>query len=95
MTADFNEFLSERLQDPEVAAAYLNEFLEEGDEAGILTALEDIAESRKHGARGSAVYYKASKQEPLSETDRLIIASIAKAVHRLGFKLKAEGRIGT
>ena len=47
MTADFNEFLSERLQDPQVAAAYLNDFLEEGDEADILTALEDIAKARR------------------------------------------------
>lgn len=41
---------NEQLRDPLVAAAYLNEALDDGDATVILMALRNIAEAQKDGA---------------------------------------------
>lgn len=46
-TIPFKKILNEGLRDPEVAAAYLCEALEEGNEAEIRMSLQDIAEAQK------------------------------------------------
>lgn len=41
-----DEWLSEKLRDPELAIAYLNAALEEGDQAAFMLALRNVAKAR-------------------------------------------------
>ena len=49
-TKDYEEFLFEQLQDPEMAAEYLSAAIEEGSTDEFLLALRDVAEA--HGGGG-------------------------------------------
>ena len=46
ITKSYNEYLSDTLQDPEEAAAYINAAIEDGDEAVLLLALRDVIDAR-------------------------------------------------
>lgn len=49
-TKDYTEFLTEQLQDPDMAAEYLSAAIEDGSTEEFLLALRDVAEA--HGGVG-------------------------------------------
>ena len=84
---------SEHLRDPEVAAAYLSDALEDGDAAVILMALRNIAEAQEGGITGLAVRShlgRESMYKMLSATGNPKLASFTKIIQGLGLKLKVE-----
>lgn len=84
---------NEHLRDPEVAADYLSDALEDGDAAVILMALRNIAEAQEDGIAGLAVRShlgRESMYKMLSATGNPKLSSFTKIVHGLGLKLKVE-----
>lgn len=84
---------NEHLRDPEVAAEYLNEALEDGDAAVILMALRNLAEAQEDGIAGLANRSdlgRESMYKMLSASGNPKLSSFTKVVHGLGLKLKVE-----
>ncbi|MES9904059.1 MAG: addiction module antidote protein [Sedimenticola sp.] len=84
---------NEYLRDPEVAAVYLSEALEDGDPAVILMALRNIAEAQEDGISGlanRAHLGRESMYKMLSATGNPKLSSFTKLVHGLGLHLKVE-----
>lgn len=84
---------SQHLRDPEVAAEYLNEALEEGDGAVILMALRNIAEAQEDGLTGLAARSQLGREsmyKMLSASGNPKLTSFTKVIHGLGLKLKVE-----
>lgn len=84
---------SEHLRDPEVAAEYLSDALEDGDAAVILMALRNIAEAQEDGISGLAQRShlgRESMYKMLSASGNPKLSSFTKLVHGLGLKLKVE-----
>lgn len=84
-----NEFL----QDPEVAAEYLNEALDENDCAIILMALRNIAAAQEEGIAGLATRTRLGREsmyKMLSENGNPRLSSFTSVVRALGLKLKVE-----
>jgi len=84
---------SEYLRDPEVAAEYLSEALEDGDPAVILMALRNIAEAQEDGITGLANRShlgRESMYKMLSASGNPKLSSFTKVIHGLGLKLKVE-----
>ena len=84
---------SEQLRDPEVAAEYLSEALEDGDAAVILMALRNIAEAQEDGITGLAQRShlgRESMYKMLSAAGNPKLSSFTKVLHGLGLKLKVE-----
>ncbi|MGL6161397.1 addiction module antidote protein [Microbulbifer sp.] len=88
---------NEYLRDPEVAAEYLSEALEDGDPAVILTALRNIAEAQEDGITGLANRShlgRESMYKMLSASGNPKLSSFTKVIHGLGLKLKVERDTG-
>ena len=84
---------NEHLRDPEVAAEYLSEALEDGDASVILMALRNIAESQEDGISGLAARSELGREsmyKMLSATGNPKLSSFTKIIHGLGLKLKVE-----
>src|SRR5690554_6698202 len=84
---------NEHLRDPEVAAEYLSEALEEGDAAIILMALRNIAEAQEDGISGLAQRShlgRESMYKMLSAKGNPKLSSFTQILHGLGLKLKVE-----
>lgn len=84
---------NEHLRDPEVAAEYLSEALEDGDASVILMALRNIAEAQEDGITGLAVRShlgRESMYKMLSATGNPKLSSFTKILQGLGLKLKVE-----
>ncbi|TLM80017.1 addiction module antidote protein [Microbulbifer harenosus] len=84
---------NEHLRDPEVAAEYLSEALEEGDASVILMALRNIAEAQEDGITGLAKRShlgRESMYKMLSASGNPKLSSFTKVIHGLGLKLKVE-----
>jgi probable addiction module antidote protein len=84
---------SEYLRDPEVAAEYLSDALEEGDAAVILMALRNIAEAQEDGITGLATRSELGREsmyKMLSAKGNPKLDSFTKIIHGLGLKLKVE-----
>lgn len=84
---------NEHLRDPDVAAEYLSEALEDGDAAVILMALRNIAEAQEDGISGLAARSELGREsmyKMLSATGNPKLASFTKVIHGLGLKLKVE-----
>jgi probable addiction module antidote protein len=83
----------EYLRDPEVAAEYLSDALEEGDAAVILMALRNIAEAQEDGITGLATRSELGREsmyKMLSAKGNPKLESFTKIIHGLGLKLKVE-----
>ena len=84
---------SEHLRDPDVAAEYLSEALEQGDAAVILMALRNIAEAQEDGISGLAsrsLLGRESMYKMLSASGNPKLSNFTKVVQGLGLKLKVE-----
>lgn len=84
---------NEHLRDPEMAAEYLSEALEEGDASVILMALRNIAEAQEDGITGLANRShlgRESMYKMLSASGNPKLSSFTKVIHGLGLKLKVE-----
>lgn len=84
---------NEHLRDPEVAAEYLSEALEDGDAAVILMALRNIAEAQEDGITGLATRSELGREsmyKMLSASGNPKLSSFTKIIHGLGLKLKVE-----
>lgn len=85
----YEDTLNELLADPAEAAAYLNAALEEGDAAGFLLALKDVA--NVHGGIGqlseAAELNRESMYRMLSEDGNPRISSLNAVLHALGLRL--------
>lgn len=85
----YDETLKTILRDPEEAAAYLNEALEEGDPGVFLLALKDVA--NVHGGIGkvaqAANLNRESLYRMLSENGNPTVNSLNALLHTLGLRL--------
>jgi len=63
ITKSYSEYLSDTLQDPDEAAAYINAAIEDGDEVVLLLALRDVVEAR--GGMGKAAKKARLNRESL------------------------------
>ncbi|MET0116021.1 MAG: addiction module antidote protein [Sedimenticola sp.] len=84
---------NQHLRDPEVAAEYLNEALEDADPAVILMALRNIAEAQEGGITELANRSELGREsmyKMLSSTGNPKLSSFAKLIHGLGLKLRVE-----
>ena len=81
------------LRDPELAAEYLSEALEDGEAAVILMALRNIAEAQEDGISGLAQRTELGREsmyKMLSVSGNPKLSSFTKVVHGLGLKLRVE-----
>ena len=93
MARNVRETHNEHLRDPEVAAEYLSEALDNEDAAVILLALRNIAEAQEDGITGLAMRShlgRESMYKMLSATGNPKLSSFTKVIHGLGLKLKVE-----
>lgn len=93
MTRSVRETHNEYLRDPEVAAAYLSEALEEGEDAVFLMALRNIAEAQEGGIAALATRSNLGREsmyKMLSAAGNPKLSSFTKLIHGLGLKLKIE-----
>lgn len=93
MKRDIRETHNEHLRDPEVAAEYLSEALEDGDAAVILMALRNIAEAQEDGIAGLAMRSdlgRESMYKMLSENGNPKLSSFTRVIRALGLRLKVE-----
>lgn len=93
MTRNVRVTHNEHLRDPDIAAEYLSEALEEGDAAVILMALRNVAEAQEDGISGLAQRShlgRESMYKMLSASGNPKLSSFTKVVHALGLKLKVE-----
>ncbi|MGI9249583.1 MAG: DNA-binding protein [Pseudohongiellaceae bacterium] len=93
MTRNVRETHNKYLRDPEFAAMYLSEALEEGNPAVIRMALRNIAEAQKEDkddVPAQTQLRRETMEELLSETSDSKLVIFPKAIHELGFKLKVE-----
>ena len=84
---------SEHLRDPEVAAEYLSEALEDGDASVILMALRNIAEAQEDGIAGLATRAhlgRESMYKMLSSAGNPKLSSFTKIIQGLGLHLKVQ-----
>lgn len=93
-TADYKEFLFERLQDPEMAAGYLTACFEEGEDVFLL-AIRDLAEAR--GGISSLAKATSLNREGLydmlSEQGNPRLSSLSAIIDALGMKLEFSPRL--
>lgn len=97
MSVPFEGILQEHLRDAQVAAAYLDDALEEGGEDEVRMALRDIAEARQGGIDRLAERLRMDADTlgaMLSTTGNLDPANLAKIVRALGLKLSAQTGTG-
>lgn len=93
MTRNVRATHNEHLRDPEVAAEYLNEALDDGDARVILMALRNLAEAQEDGISGLAKRSRLGREsmyKMLSASGNPKLSSFTKVVHGLGLKLKVE-----
>lgn len=93
MTRSVRATHNAQLRDPLVAAAYLNEALDDGDAAVILMALRNIAEAQEDGMAGLAQRTRLGREsmyKMLSVNGNPKLSSFTRLVHGLGLKLKVE-----
>ena len=91
-TKDYNEFLSETLNDPEVAAEYLSASIEEGSIDEFLLALKSVADS--HGGIGNIAEIsdlnRQNLYKMLSEEGNPTIKSLLAILKAIGIKINFE-----
>lgn len=93
MTRNVRQTHNEMLRDPDVAAEYLNEALEDGNPAVILMAIRNLAEAQEDGITGLAIRSELGREsmyKMLSSTGNPKLSSFTKVIHGLGLRLKVE-----
>ena len=93
MARNIRQTHSQHLRDPQVAAEYLNEALEDGEAAVILMALRNVAEAQEGGIAALAVRSELGREsmyKTLSATGNPKLASFTKIIYGLGLKLRVE-----
>ncbi len=90
-TANYTDGLSERLQEPGYATAYLNEALKEGSQEIFMLALRDVAKARgiSHIAKESKLN-RETMYRMLSEKGNPNLSSLNKLLNALGLTLTVE-----
>lgn len=91
-TKKYHEFLIESLKDPEEAAEYLNEALEEGDPKYFLKALRNVAEAYGGMTELSrrTQLDRVNLYKMLSEHGNPELYSVFTLLNTLGIKLTAK-----
>lgn len=90
-TMTLDDYAQDWMQDPEEAAAYLNEALEEGDEALLLVALRRIAKNYDGGIRGLSKdlgMNRSSLNNALDEKGNPTIKTLLKVTDKLGYRFQ-------
>lgn len=93
MTRNVRATHSQHLRDPDVAAEYLSEALEEDDPSIVLMALRNIAEAQEGGIAGLAARAhlgRESMYKMLSESGNPKLSSFTKVIQGLGLHLRVE-----
>lgn len=89
-TKDYEEFLFEQLQDPDMAAEYLSAAIEEGSTDEFLLALRDVAEA--HGGVGVLSNItdlnRQSMYKMLSEDGNPTLTSLLSVLRAVGVTIK-------
>lgn len=96
MTRNVRATHNEHLRDPDIAAEYLSQALEDGDAAVILMALRNIAEAQEDGISGLAQRSQLGREsmyKMLSSNGNPKLSSFIKVVHGLGLKLRVESEL--
>jgi probable addiction module antidote protein len=87
VTATHNEYL----RDPEVAAEYLSQALEDNDPAVLLMALRNVAEAQQDGIAGLASRANLGREsmyKMLTATGNPKLSSFTKVIEGLGLKIR-------
>ena len=90
-TANYTDGLSERLQEPGYATAYLSEALKEGSQEVFMLALRDVAKAR--GISNIAKESNLNREtmyRMLSEKGNPNLSSLNKLLNTLGLTLSVE-----
>ncbi len=86
-----DEYAKEWMQSPEEVAAYLNEVLEDDDEALLLVALRLIAKNYQGGIRGLSndlEMNRSSLNNALAPTGNPTIKTLRKILDQLGYEIQ-------
>ena len=96
-TRNVRETHSKYLRDPEFAAKYLNEALEEGNPAVIRMALVNIAEAQRGDWGGADIRPepKHRVEDMLPKTNNFTLADLCEAIQALGLHLMLKTRTKT
>ncbi len=90
---NMTETLYKYLRDPEFAANYLNEIIEDGDMPEMLLALRDIAKAREGGMSAVATntdFSRGSLYKSLSESGNPLFSSVLDITRTFGLNIKFE-----
>ena len=88
---NFNELLQERLQDPKLAMAYLNEALQDADQNVFLIALKDVIDAQGQDISALAKRAHISRQNlyrMLSQKGNPRWDNIASLIDVMGFQVQ-------
>lgn len=87
-TADFEELIQKKLQDPIFAAEYLNGAIESGDKELLLLSLEQIMKSKSYGQKNKSTNSKSENYfKSMSEKSTQELTSIVDLLTSVGLKL--------
>jgi probable addiction module antidote protein len=84
---------NEHLRDPEVAAEYLSQALEDNDPAVLLMALRNVAEAQQDGIAGLASRANLGREsmyKMLTATGNPKLSSFTKVIEGLGLKIRID-----
>ena len=89
--ANYNEFLQDRLKDPKLAIAYLNEALQDEDQKVFLIALKDVLEAQNEDVSALAKKAHISRQSfyrMLSQKGNPCWNNITSLIEAIGLQVK-------
>lgn len=88
LTESYQDYLLERLQDPEEAAAYLNAAIEENDDRVFSLALQNVAEAQRMAKSATMTDLNPKRvNQILSEQGSLQLSSLTPLLDALGLRL--------
>jgi probable addiction module antidote protein len=90
---DFKEYLLEKLKDPELAQAYLNEAFGDEDQRVFLLALKNVLEAQGEDMTSVAEAANVSRQnmyKVLSKKGNPQLSSLRSILHAIGFELAIQ-----
>jgi probable addiction module antidote protein len=88
LTESYQDYLLERLQDPEEAAAYLNAAIEENDDRVFSLALQNVAEAQRMVKSATMADLNPKRvNQILSEQGSLQLSSLTPLLDALGLRL--------
>lgn len=88
LTESYQDYLLERLQDPEEAAAYLNAAIEENDDRVFSLALQNVAQAQRMAKSATMADLNPKRvNQILSEQGSLQLSSLTPLLDALGLRL--------